>query len=226
MMKSDPEAGAALVLVLMATLLVSAAAAALALTLSTEATIAANFQTAMEAKFAVRAMLERGLSDLNAEADWSGVLAGAVRSPFVDGLPEGVRRIDGQTQVDLRQIVNLARCGMPAGCTDVQIRAITSDRPWGANNPRWQLFAYGRLAAIASGVQWPQPHYVVLLVGDDPAETDDDPERDEEDAGRPGAGVVMVRAEVFGPRRSHRALEAAVARHPGGLRTLTWREVR
>jgi hypothetical protein len=82
----------------------------------------------------------------------------------------------------------------------------------------------------SSGIQ--SPYYVVVMVGDDPSENDNDPTRDG-DGGNPGAGVISVRAEAFGPRGTHKIVEATLAagynedgsRQPG-MRMLSWREVR
>jgi hypothetical protein len=83
------------------------------------------------------------------------------------------------------------------------------------------------------------PFYLVAFAADDPSENDGDAMRDGVAvSGRPnpGAGIVMVRAEAFGPRNAHRAIEATVARldvpppEPGGavstdLRVLSWTEI-
>ncbi len=104
---------------------------------------------------------------------------------------------------------------------------MTDDRPWGTNNPNWRPYRYGRLSPGGPA----QDLYVVILVGDDPAENDGNPDRDGVAPGNPGAGVLMVRAEAFGPGLSRRSVEAAIARVavPGGAfapRFLSWREVR
>ena len=85
------------------------------------------------------------------------------------------------------------------------------DRPWGSRNPRWRLFSWGNLESAGPGL----PIYVVALVADDPAETDDDPWRDGVRTGpglNPGAGVLLVRAEGFGRRGAHRVIEGMVVR--------------
>ena len=105
-----------------------------------------------------------------------------------------------------------------------------SARPWGLNNPRWQLYAWGRLAdwlpegAIDAGF------YVVVLVADDPAETDGNPLADGPGS---GFGVVMLRAEAFGPGGTHAAVEQTLARVSAdelsrrpdlhGVRVVSWR---
>ena len=70
--------------------------------------------------------------------------------------------------------------------------------------------------------------YLVLLVGDDPAENDDQPlvdggppvTREPANAGR---NMLALRAEAFGPRGAHARVDATLAR-PGGL--VSWRLVR
>src|SRR5438093_11367633 len=56
------------------------------------------------------------------------------------------------------------------------------------------------------------PYYVMLLVGADPSENDDDPTKDGASAANPGAGVLALRAEAFGPRGAQKAIEATIAR--------------
>ena len=84
------------------------------------------------------------------------------RSVFVDGAPSGSRQLRDGRSIDL---------------ADATSQANGEPRPWGANNPRWQLFAYGPLGGA----------YVIVWAGDDPAETDGDPGRDDV-LGNPGAG--------------------------------------
>jgi hypothetical protein len=82
--------------------------------------------------------------------------------------------------------------------------------------------------------------YVVAFVGDDPSENDGDPTRDGASTmgnPNPGKGIVVIRAEAFGPRNAHKVIEATVARlvlppDAAGeqtsteLRVLSWTEVR
>src|SRR5204863_4532134 len=112
-----------------------------------------------------------------------------------------------------------------------------TERPWGPNNPRWQLFAYAKLNDMTPTGTINSPFYVTVMVGDDPSENDNDPLHDGTPA-NPGAGVLALRAEAWGPRGSRKAIELTVARAgaslgdgsppvPGqGLRVLSWREIR
>ena len=54
----------------------------------------------------------------------------------------------------------------------------TDERPWGANNPRWQLYAYGQLDDMIPTSTINSPFYVVVMVGDDPSENDGNPLKD------------------------------------------------
>jgi hypothetical protein len=155
------------------------------------------------------------------------VLSGAATSACADGLPSGRRAVPGGDAIVLEEIASLATCGVAAGCSSAARQLVTDDRPWGPNNPNWRPYRYG---PISAGGAAPDV-YVVVLVGDDPAEDDADPDRDGVAPGSVGAGVLMLRAEAFGPRRSRRSVEAVMMRIglPGGLsgpRFLSWREVR
>src|SRR5206468_2152029 len=133
---------------------------------------------------------------------------------------------DGST-IDLEHVVNLADCGRTQPCTDADMDAVTGERPWGRNNPRWQLYAYGRLMDLLPNQSVDSPYYVTVMVGDDPSETDAKPLEDGADMA--GAGILALRAEAFGPRDVHRSVEMTVARPATGqpgLRVLSWREVR
>ncbi len=74
----------------------------------------------------------------------------------------------------------------------------------------------------------PAPFYIVVLVADDPAESDGDPLRDATGL-TPGAGVLRLRSEAFGPAGAHHVVEGIVARPatpPGrSLRLMTMGDV-
>jgi hypothetical protein len=241
------ERGAALVVTLMAMVMLSAVGAALVLATSTDAQIAANAGAATEAFYAADAVFERTLAELGAAPDFTSVLDGSVGSAFVDGPPDGVRTMPDHTFVDLLAVENAANCASRGPCSDTDMDASIRDRPWGRRNPRWRLFSWGMLEAVGAGPSL----YVVALVADDPAETDDDPWQDgvaPEATVNPGAGVLLIRAEGFGRRGAQRTIEGSVVRRdlvalatwkaadpatrgpaPSGfpvLQVLAWREVR
>jgi Tfp pilus assembly protein PilX len=236
--QGNQERGIALVVALMTMVLMMTLGAALVLITSSETIIAANFRSGQEAFYAADAVFERALADLRSVPDWTSVLGGGTRSTFTDGPPAGIRTlVDGST-IDLTQVTNIANCQKPTACSNADIAATTSERPWGLNNPQWTPYAYGRLADSLGAATVSSPFYVVALVGDDPSENDGDPTRDGVSVGglgNPGLGRMLVRAEAFGPRSAHRVIEALVARidtpAPAGgvsteLRVLSWREVR
>jgi hypothetical protein len=104
--------------------------------------------------------------------------------------------------------------------------AATAERPWGPNNPRWQLFSYGWLRNALPAGAIDSAYYTVVLVADDPSEIDADPSRDGLPPS-PGAGVVELRAQVFGPRGARRTIDVTVARTDAGSpRIVSWREMR
>lgn len=216
------DRGCAVVAALLAALLLGALGAALILTTSTEAIIAGNFRWNREALRAASGALDQAISELATHADWSGVLGGSITSRHVDGSTSGSRTIAGRT-VDLRQLVSILNCGRLTACADGDVIAVTSDRPWGANNPRWRVFGHGPLARQA-GV--PSSVYVVVLVADDPAENDGDALRDGDPALNPGAGRLLARADAFGPAGAHASVEVVLERqgeNPSRLRVLAWR---
>jgi hypothetical protein len=222
---ADGSGGSALIIVLMGMLLLSALSLATVLVATVDTLAASNQRDARVALYAAEFSIERAASELVGRPDWDAVLSGAVTSAIVDGPASGPRVLaDGRT-IHLEQIANLANCGAAAGCSAAARAAVTEDRPWGLNNPHWRPYGYGFTNAGGRAV------YVVVLVADDPSENDDDPDRDGVPPGNPGAGVILLRAEAFGPGESRRSVEVTVARvtYAAGLaapRLLSWREVR
>jgi hypothetical protein len=206
------EDGIALVVALMAMLLMTALGAALILATTSESLIAGNFRGAVEGLHAADAALERAIDDLPAVADWNLLLGGSAQSAFVDGPPGGVRALPDGSTLDLGGVLNTANCQKAAACSASDLVAITADRPWGPNNPVWQLYAYGPLATLLAPGVVGSDFYVVVMVGDDPSETDDDPLHDGGGESNPGAGVLSLRAEAFGPHGAHKVIEMTVAR--------------
>jgi hypothetical protein len=205
--------GMALVIVLGAMLVVSAMGLALVLLAISHGLAAGNERRANAALYAAEAGLERALPDLLRAPDWDAVLDGRVRCGFADGPPGGTRGLTDGRRISLDEVVALANCGVAAGCSEAQMNAVTAERPWGPNNPRWRLFAHGPLSdLLPTPGTLPPAEYVVVLVADDPLEVDGDPTRDGRPGAGRGAGVLELRAEAFGPESAHRALEVTVAR--------------
>ena len=218
-----------IILALMATLLMSALGAALILTTSSEALIAANFRNAREGAYAADAAVERAMDDLGSIADWNAILDGSIQSAFVDGPPSGVRMLADGSPLDLGQIVNMMNCRKATLCSAASLTAKTSQRPWGANNPVWRLFAYGRLSTLLPPHAIDSAYYVLVMVADDPSENDNDPLHDGSSATNPGTGILALRAEAFGPRATHQVAELTIARprvEEDGVRVLSWRVIR
>ena len=231
------ERGVALVLALMVMTMMMALGTALVLTTATDSKIARNFRAASEAMYAADAILERALDDILTAPNWNTLLNGAARSTFVDGMPDGVRTLADGSAIDLGQVVNMANCQKPTPCSDDDMDKVTADRPWGLDNPRWKAFAWGPLNALTPKGPVNSPFYVMLMVGDDPSECDNNPLVDGgppippcggEAGFNPGVGVLSLRAEAFGPFGTHKTIEATIARGDGnsGVRMLSWREAR
>ena len=106
----------------------------------------------------------------------------------------------------------------------------TIDRgaPWGRNNPRWTVYASGRLARLlARGVRRSTRAYVVVWVADDPSENDAQPLRDggppasvnAANRSIPARGALWLHARAYGPVRAPGVtVEAMVERDPGWRR--------
>lgn len=223
------EGGSVLVTVLLATMLMLALGTMLALMTATETAVAAHHRDAVEGLHAADAALAWAAHDLALDADWDAVLSGAARSSLTDGAA-GPRRLADGTSVDLAALTNELRCGQAALCSSAAMDAVSAPRPWGRNNPRWQLYLHGPAASIP-GVD--SRAYVIVWVADDPAELDGDPltdggtpARDEVgSSGNPGRGVVSLIAQAYGPGGARRVVEASLSRplDRAGVRLVGWR---
>ena len=218
---------------MMAMLLMVALGTALILMTTTEAKITRNYRNNSESLYAADAALERAVDDLLTIPDWNALLAGISTSAFVDGAPTGARTLADGTTLDIGEARNMANCAKVTVCSPADMDAVTLERPWGPNNPRWQLFAHDKLNDMTPTGTVNSPCYVIVMVGDDPSENDDDPLHDGvSQEANPGSGVLAMRAEAWGPHGAHKVIELTVARTdsapPGqaGLRLLSWREVR
>lgn len=210
--------GSSLVIAIMAVALLSALGLALTLIASTEMTIASSYALGQELMYAADAGLEIAAQELRLVPDWNAVLAGVSRSTWVDGDSAGLRFLEDGTPLSLDEATNLANCERKTPCSALDMDAMTDLRPWGRNNPRWQLFAFAPLGHS----------YVIAWIGDDAAEQDGNPLLDGSEAVNPGAGIVAVRTEAFGVGGGHKVLEATARRSGGpmGVNLLSWKEIR
>jgi hypothetical protein len=189
-------------------------------------------------------VLEHTVDELGAIADWNAFI-GPDLVPFTDG-PQRMRALADGRRIDLGEVVNLANCRQTAPCSSSAMDAATADRPWGSNNPRWQLFAWGFLNGLLPAAE--SSFYVVAMVADDSSENDGDPLLDGSTACtqngivacNPGTGRIELRAEAFGPFGAHKILESTISRsgpdgreavynsgsNQTGARILSWREMR
>ncbi len=185
------ERGASLVVSLLAMMMLTALGAALVMTTTTETMLTHNFQTGQQTLYAADAGVERGVQDLIREPNWSGILAGARASGFTDDPP---RRLPDGTLVDLAALTTTLQSDTDAFYGVANL-----------NRPVWQLYAHGPMASLLPAGQILAQGYVVVWVGDDPGESDNNPALD-------GNGALLVHAEAFGEGSSHKVVEASAVR--------------
>ena len=204
----NDQSGAAVVLALLVTVLLSLLGAGLLTLASTETLIAASYRHGQEASYGAEAALERALADLHAAADWTAVLASPpanLVSTFDDGqfnvrLPEG-RVVTLSAQTMERQRESDEEAG-PA--------------VFGADSPRWRLFAHASIEDLEPSPTGGAPLYLVVWVADDGADGDGDPARD-------ANGRIHVHAEAFGAAGARRGVAATIERTPAGvIRRVSW----
>ncbi len=210
------ERGIALIISLLAMLLMTALGMALMLNSQTEMLIGANYRDSVEGAYVADAGVERVMQDVLTIPDWNqilgspdGVRAG-VTSGFIDSTVTPTLP-DGRT-IDLTRATNMINCGKTSTCSDADMNAVTRERPWGANNPRFRLFAWGPVNDLIPTATLNSPYYVAVWIADDPSENDGDPLTDGVADTNYGRGVLALRAEAFGPAGAHRIVEATIAR--------------
>jgi hypothetical protein len=218
------EDGVAMIVALMAMMLMMALGVALIMTTTTETRISANYSQGTEALYAADAAVERVMDDILTVPDWNDILRGNARSAFVDGTPSGIRTLPDGSKLDLDKATNMLDCGKADACNATDLDSWTDERPWGFNNPRWQLYAYGPISSMLPTDTINSNDYVVVWIADDPSETDNDPTTDgapgvncgqSNDPGctsNPGLGVLAMHAEAYGPGGARRVIEVTVAR--------------
>jgi Tfp pilus assembly protein PilX len=186
------ERGVALLIVLLSTLLLTGLALSLILVSQSETLISANYRNGEEALYGADAAIELVIQDLLTVPQWNDVLrvGGNVQSSFI-GASSTITLPDGTT-------IDVAK-----ECAKVQYETDQANL-WGTNNPVWQVYAYGPIAdLLPGGVS--SPVFVLVLVGDDPSESDSNPQADVN-------GVLTLHAEAWGVGGSHRVIETTVSR--------------
>ena len=210
------ERGIALIISLMAMMLMMALGTALVMTTMTETKIAGNYRSGNETLYAADAAVERVIQDILTVPNWDDILSGAVTSAFIDGAASGQRVLPNGARIDLSEATGIVSCGKTS-CSSADLDALTDERPWGKNNPRWQLYAYGPLEDMLPTGTITSRQYVLVWIADDPSENDDDPLKD----GQPpangamsntGRGVLSMLAQAFGADGTSRTIEVTLAR--------------
>jgi Tfp pilus assembly protein PilX len=201
--------GIALIIALLVLSVLSALGLGLSLVVSMDPLAAANQRESVSAHYVARAGLELAARELATAASWDAWLSGLSTSTLVDGPVSGSRSLSTGESIDIERLTNQLVCGRDATCTDAQATAVTRDRPWGADNPRWRPFLYGSTVSLGLG-QTSEQHYVIAWVGDDGAERDGRPDAD--GIVEAGGGIVRVVVQAFGPFRSRQSVEAHISR--------------
>jgi hypothetical protein len=202
--------GVALVFTLLIITVVGGLALSLALASSVDRLAASNADDSQALLNAAEAGLELAARELALVDDWNTVLDGSRVSALVDG-PPGPRVVSPGLTIDLVAMTNRFSCGSVAACPDAAVQAVTVERPWGVNNPRWRPFLH-TFAADLVDPRHQSPPYIAVWVGDDGREVDGNVAIDGGGGGAEGRYIVRARAEAFGGRGARRSVEAELAR--------------
>lgn len=231
---SAGERGIAMIMAILLTTFLSALGIGVLMAVFLDRLATGNMAGSVAMLYAADSAIEIAARDLAQIDDWTVVLNGGQAGSFTDGIAGGVRGIPGGGSVDLTLMTNMLNCGRSSNCTTAQMDASSVERPWGSNNPRWRLFAYGPMQRFTE-IARPAPCYLAVWIADDTRERDGDPLADAADALQPGHGIVRLHAEAFGVAGSRRAIEAELFRVcPGGeqggclpgIRVQSWQELR
>jgi hypothetical protein len=200
------ESGSALVVVLLLGVLLAALGTSAAVLADVETLVASNHRDSLVVRHAAEGAADVVVQELAQAVDWTPALSGSVSSvlagTFVLPRSSGGAVVDAPTLTSTLQQVTYG------------------GGAWGADTPRWRLFAHG-----IPGVDLPFPGlsdqvYVLVWVSDDIAESDADPWIDTND-------TVVVRARASGPRRSQCDVQLVITRtSPGVVRRVSSRVVR
>ena len=227
------DRGIALIMVVLVTTFLSALGLGLMLAVFMDRLATGNMAGSVAMLYAADAGIELAARELAQASTLDAVLNGSQQSSFTDGAPSGVRGLPGGGAVDLTASTNMLNCGKAGACTPAQMSANSNERPWGTNNPRWQLFAYGPMSQFTQLVR-PAACYLAVWIGDDVREQDGNPLLDAAEL-QAGHGIVRVHADTFGVAGSRRVIEAELARVcPAdqapvclpGIRVQSWQELR
>ena len=228
------ERGIALIMVVLATTFLSALGIGLMMAVFMDRLATGNLNGSIALLYATDAAIELSARELARAADWDRILSGSERSGLTDGAPSGIRALAGGGTVDLTAATNWLNCGKATTCTAAQMNASSRERPWGLNNPRWQLFAYGPIEQFIDAAR-PALCYLAVWIADDGREVDGNPLADASEGVRPGHGIVRIHAEAYGSGSARRAIEAElsrICRDPAredclpGIRVQSWQELR
>jgi hypothetical protein len=196
------QEGSALIIALMAMMLLTALGAAVVMVSSTETRIAGNYRNSQEALYAADAAVERAMQDLLLVPRWNDILQGTTQSSFVDGDSTSLITLPGGGTMTLCCAANTATGQLQTDTDTLNL--------WGANNPKWKLFAWGPLSAMLPAYQIDSAMYVAVWVADDPADgdgvtIDGDPLSD-------ANGTLTLHAEALGPGGTRKVIEVTIAR--------------
>ena len=199
------DRGIALIVAMLIMVLLSALGLSLTMVTATEERVA---HSVLERERVVlrggRGTRARGAANFALQPDWSRVLDGTVTSSFIDAAASVRPWPGGQARTSSEATAFVTCARMTCSSTDMDARK--PDRPWGPNNPRWRLFAFGPLSAMSPSGSIDSAEYVAVWVGDDPQENDDNPllDGDQSRGPNPGRGVLGCAFRLTANRRCAR----------------------
>ena len=208
------ERGIALFIALMSTLLLTALGLALVMTTMTETMITANYRDGGEAMYAADAGVERAMQDLLTVADWNRILSGA-RAVAVHrrSAERHANASGGGGTINLTATTNLLNCNKVTTCTRRRDERLHETSGRGRRTTRAGSCSPTR-RSTPSSTPAPSRRRSTWWSGSPTTSRriDDDPDDGRPVDARPAAGMLLMRAEAFGPDGAHSVIEVTIGR--------------
>lgn len=197
------DEGSALLVCLLCALALSALGSGFIVLANTEAVLAVQQRSGIQALYAAEAGLVHANQVLEGLSSWSDAPSGHVRS--------GVFDVTMRPTAVWNQVIELA--GLTAR---VQARS-DEEGMFGGNRSVWRILASGHESELSGESRSPGDAYVAVWIADDRAESDDDPATDTN-------GVLAIRAVALTAFGARRGVHGVVRRGAAGVEVLAWRE--
>lgn len=210
--REDAELGSAVLLALLASSLLAAIGLALAGLAAVETGVAASERAGRQLALAAETAAELAVADLLTIPNLTDILTGAAPSRLRGHAIPPVG--PGEPPLTLVQLT---------AAVQADYSALGS---WGANSPRWRVFAHGLVTELSPAISADNDDFVAVFAADDVDEQDGDPVTDTNDR-------IQLMACAMNRRGARRSIlitagktNAVMANGLPGVQVVSWKELR